>query len=309
MLYKQINDFELLDIDQAQIGQLEVGNDFERHETHRHERIVHRAAHLAFGLGMVQNVTESYLQIMQRYNPGDEIFLFGFGRGAFTVRVLAALLQNYGLLKRGNETLVEMVVDHFRTAKPLTEAAVVKAKQSVVCPVHFMGVWESVSSGGWIYDKERFSNTTTLPEVSIIRHALALDERRVRFHPDRITASRNQDLKQVWFPGVHGDVGGGCREEESGLAKVALQWMLHQAQIAGLLVDEIAKQKYLLGPVTKPDIFAKPHQSLTMGRWRSIAEGDLVSTSVRFRIEAEQMPKNPNWPSADSQIQWYCFGT
>ncbi len=138
---------------------------------------------------------------MQRYNPGDEIFLFGFGRGACTIRVLAALLQNYGLLKRGNETLAEMIVDHFRNAKALAEAAVVKAKQFVVCPVHFMGIWHSVSSVGWICEKERFPNTTTMPEVSIVRHAMALDEGRARFRSNQIIAASRQDLKQIWFPG------------------------------------------------------------------------------------------------------------
>ena len=207
-----------------------------------------RASQLAFGLGMVQNVTESYLQIMRRYNPGDELFLFGFGRGACTVRVLAALLENYGLLKRGNETLVEMIVDHFRNSKALAEAAVVKAKQSIVCPVHFMGLWDSVSSVGWICEKERFPNPTTLPEVSIVRHAMALDEQRARFRSNQLVGVGRQDLKQVWFPGIHCDVGGGGREEKSGLAKTALQWMLNEAQTAGLLVDEAAKQQYLFGP-------------------------------------------------------------
>lgn len=270
---------------------------------------VYRAGHLAFGLGLIRNVTESYLQIMQCYNPGDEIYLFGSGRGACAVRVLAGLLQNYGLLKRGNETLVEMIVDHFRNTKALAEAEVVKAKHSVACPIHFMGIWDSVSSVGWICNKEQFPNTTTMPEVSIIRHAMALDERRAKFRSNRITAANNQDLKQIWFTGVHCDVGGGCPEEESGLAKVALQWVLNEAQTAGLLVDEVARQKYLFGPVTKPDIFAKPHKSLTTTCWRNIPAGDTVCSSVQIRIVAGQPPKNQNWPAAQSQIHWSRFGT
>src|SRR5207248_575013 len=118
------------------------------------------------------------------------------------------------------------------------------------------------------------------PEIAIGRHAIAIDERRAFFrtnlwrpgNPDRPQGPR--DLKQVWFPGVHCDVGGGYPEAESGLSKIALRWMVRESEANGLLVDE-AKRDEILGvsPGSRyaaPDSQAAMHESLR-GFWR-IAE-------------------------------------
>jgi uncharacterized protein (DUF2235 family) len=112
-----------------------------------------------------------------------------------------------------------------------------------ICKPWFVGVWDTVSSIGWYENPLRLPYTSNNPDIEIGRHAIAIDERRAFFRTnlwmpkDCPSQSGPRDLKQVWFPGVHGDVGGGYPEAESGLSKIALQWMLNEAINAGLLVS------------------------------------------------------------------------
>jgi uncharacterized protein (DUF2235 family) len=137
-------------------------------------------------------------------------------------------------------------------------------------------VWDTVSSVGWIENPLRLPYVTNNPDIQIGRHAIAIDERRAFFRthlwrrPDEPNAPYGpRDLKQVWFPGVHCDVGGGYPESESGLAKIALQWMLVEAKAAGLLVDA-TKEAEVLGSGSarhvQPDPNAIAHESLK-GVW------------------------------------------
>jgi uncharacterized protein (DUF2235 family) len=145
------------------------------------------------------------------------------------------------------------------------------------CRPHFVGVWDTVSSIGWIENPLKLPYIADNPDIEIGRHAVAIDERRAFFRNHLWRLSSNpasehgpKDLKQVWFPGVHSDVGGGYPEAESGLAKIALEWMLDEAQAAGLLVDA-ARRRQLLGQdgsgrFAAPDPRAEAHESLT-GAW------------------------------------------
>ena len=137
------------------------------------------------------------------------------------------------------------------------------------CSPYFVGVWDTVSSVGWIENPLRLPYTANNPDIQIGRHAIAIDERRAFFRPNlwRPTATGGpRDLKQVWFPGVHCDVGGGYPEAESGLSKVALEWMLREAASAGLLTEP-AKVNRVLGrsgdEYVPPDPKAAMHESLT----------------------------------------------
>src|SRR5262249_37415845 len=107
----------------------------------------------------------------------------------------------------------------------------------VQCKPHFVGVWDTVSSVGWIYDplSVRFSKNN--PDIQIGRHAISIDERRCFFRQNLWGEQQDgQSLKQVWFAGVHSDIGGGYPESNSGLAKVTLEWMITEAATAGLKV-------------------------------------------------------------------------
>ena len=119
-----------------------------------------------------------------------------------------------------------------------------KATFSRICKPHFVGVWDTVSSVGWFANPLSLPYTSNNPDILIGRHAVAIDEHRAFFrtnlwhHVAPPAEGGPHDMKEVWFPGVHCDVGGGYAEKESGLSKIALQWMIAEAQKAGLLVED-----------------------------------------------------------------------
>src|SRR5262245_10389808 len=155
---------------------------------------------LAFGAGLTKNVEEAYSYLMDFWEPGDQVFLFGFSRGAYSVRVLAALLHALGLLPRGNQNLVPYVMrlfgavrrgsgdqeteresnywrlcNEFRWtfARPITPGSDDRRFR-----VHFVGVWDTVSSVGWVWDPIKYPYTARNPSIDMIRHAVSVDERR-----------------------------------------------------------------------------------------------------------------------------------
>ena len=212
---------------------------------------------------------------------GDQLFLFGFSRGAYTARAVASVLRMYGLIRPDNEPLVPYAIRMMmgyrarartRTATHNRSRRLFRSGtglQGVRCQVPhcwpwFVGVWDTVSSVGWIENPLKLPYIADNPSIQIGRHAIAIDERRAFFrsHLWRPSSRADQehgpkDLKQVWFPGVHCDVGGGYLEAESGLSKVALEWMLDEAQSAGLLVDP-ARRRQILGQDPWPICCAQP---------------------------------------------------
>jgi uncharacterized protein (DUF2235 family) len=249
----------------------------------------------AVGAGIENDIRDAYLYLMRYFEPGDQVFLFGFSRGAYTVRALAAVLHAYGLIRPGNEPLVPyairmlIAIDRARKKTLLQRLHLKKATDinelfkladefkatftAAPCPTHFMGVWDTVSSVGWISSPVKLPYTANNPDIAIGRHAVAIDEHRAFFRnnlwrPTDIGGPKN--VKQVWFPGVHCDVGGGYAEADSGLSKLALQWMIKEAKGAGLLMDD-AKVARILGEsgsgYVRPDANAKMHESLTWPWW------------------------------------------
>jgi uncharacterized protein (DUF2235 family) len=231
-----------------------------------------RVKGLAFGAGLAANIGDAYCYLMATYQPGDNIYIFGFSRGAYTARALAAMLHMYGLLRPGNEVLVPYITRLFRAQdqKIFALAAQFTATFPRPCKPRFLGLWDTVSSVGWIYNPVKLPYTAMNPDVSTIRHAVSIDERRCMFRQNLWgNPSVGQDVQQVWFAGVHSDVGGGYKEAQSGLAKIALKWMLDEAGAAGLCVDA-AKRDRVLGnndsASSKPDPASVMHRSLR-GFW------------------------------------------
>jgi uncharacterized protein (DUF2235 family) len=243
---------------------------------------------MAFGYGLADDIRDAYVFLMDRYQPGDRVFLFGFSRGAYTVRAVASLLHMYGLIRPGNEALVPYAIRMLMSLKRgrpedrgtyFDLARQFKAAMSETdCRPWFVGVWDTVSSVGWIENPLKLPYVTNNPDIEIGRHAVAIDERRAFFRThlwwppdDPGTARGPKDLQQVWFPGVHCDVGGGYPEKESGLSKVALEWMLDEAAANGLLVEEGRRELVLGrrgdGRHVAPDPRADAHESLK-GFWR-----------------------------------------
>jgi uncharacterized protein (DUF2235 family) len=230
---------------------------------------INKALGMAFGRGLTRNITEAYSYLMDTYRDGDRIYVFGFSRGAYTARALAGFLYRMGLLHRGCQNLIPYAMKLYKKAN-FKIASRFRQTYGRPCPVHFLGLFDTVTTYGFVYDPVHLPNTTKNPSVRAVRHAISIDERRVFFrqnHWDR--SPDDHDVKEVWFAGVHSDVGGGYAEEESGLAKVALQWMIEEAVEAGMRIDDARYREAVLGEsggYTAPSATAQQHKSLK-GPW------------------------------------------
>jgi uncharacterized protein (DUF2235 family) len=224
---------------------------------------------LAFGAGFKANVLDAYRYLMEFYNDGDQIYIFGFSRGSYTARALAGLLHGYGLLCRGNEGHLlyawRMMIDQLKlNRKQLKKPLAMRGRESAhtikrndayaqtfsrIVTVRFMGIWDTVSSVGWIYTPIRLLDGAQNPIIQVGRHAVSIDERRA-FYRDNLwgkpvdmnnpewpetlrSQGIQQDICQVWFPGAHSDVGGSYPQSEAAPANEALRWMIGELQQHG----------------------------------------------------------------------------
>jgi len=306
-----------------------------------------RTIGLAFGYGLSDNVADAYQFLMRTFRPGDHVYVFGFSRGAYTARALCGLLHLVGLLTEENEGLIPYAI---RMAKrkeiDFRVAADFKKTFSRECKTHFVGVWDTVSSLGWIYNAVNFPFTraTKNPDFHIVRHAVSIDERRAFFRENSfgVPHDAQQDILEVWFAGVHSDVGGSYPELESQLSQITLRWILCEAELAGLSVDQHRKADIFGGkppnvppdPVTKnqheslqgfwwiAEVWPKVvHRQTAQGTWRGsirlnfgrrrwIAPGSLVHKSVEQRMNDAMLGYKPsNLPSQRSAIEDRCATT
>jgi uncharacterized protein (DUF2235 family) len=234
-------------------------------------------AGLAFGYGTRRNVLQLYRKLAEAYEPGDRIFLFGFSRGAFTVRALAGLIYRCGLLQPGHcsESRIDQAFELYRRHFEQAASAQALRRQkadverfrrtySHPCNIRFLGIFDTVKSVGYLWPTN-LPHTRHNPIVESVRHALSLDERRSFYAPTtwggldgdtrpavyvpacwgveagRRPAIRWQDVKEVWFAGCHSDVGGGY--EARSPADVSIGWMLEEARAHGLLVGQQAGER------------------------------------------------------------------
>src|SRR5665213_2145 len=224
---------------------------------------------LATGAGLDDDILGAYLFLCKNYQEGDRVWLFGFSRGAYTVRVLAAFIHVIGLLPPDQIDLAGYALSAYKnasakshdsgTSKTLLDDAwqFRRVAGGHIIPIEFIGVWDTVASvivprqDKFLLDMQTLVYTRTNPSVKKFHQAMAIDERRRMFRLNRwidpqkyrrdpFDASTEvaQDIRQVWFAGVHADVGGGYPEVESGLSKYPLLWMIAQAKTAGLRVDD-----------------------------------------------------------------------
>ncbi|MFZ4520895.1 MAG: DUF2235 domain-containing protein [Bacteroidales bacterium] len=222
----------------------------------------------ATGTGISENILQAYRFIMNNYEPGDELFLFGFSRGAFTVRSLSGLIRNSGILDLRNEGQVKKAYELYRsrhpTYHPKSEEATLFRKTYAVeesTRIKFIGVFDTVGALGnplLAHDifngRNEFHDTELSTKIENAFHALAIDEKRKKFgatlwHQQK--DAKGQTLEQVWFAGVHSDVGGGY--PESALSDISLQWMLEKAATCHLSFDPI---------VLHPDPLGLKHESM-----------------------------------------------
>lgn len=199
------------------------------------------------GAGIDKNIMDCYRFLVHNYEPKDELFFFGFSRGAYTVRSLAGFIRNCGLMKREHGARIPeaflLYRKRSRASSPNEDGPTLfRSRYAVadITPIEFVGVWDTVGALGipvpfWGNLGEReflFHDTEPSKIVRHARHAVSIDENRKDFEPTLWSAKPELDLKQVWFAGVHSDVGGGY--DENGLSSLAMDWMVREAQDVGL---------------------------------------------------------------------------
>ncbi|MEI8018293.1 MAG: DUF2235 domain-containing protein [Schlesneria sp.] len=208
------------------------------------------------GHGVRENVCTAYRFLARTYLPGDRIFLFGFSRGAYTVRALAGKIHFLGLVRPELEHLDRLAWavhadDYDRLAdKRFRYGNRFKSSFSLdeKTRIKFIGAWDTVSSFGSPWTPRTVPNSANNPSVDHIRHAVAIDENRAVFQPNLFfpkTPDQHVTFKQIWFAGSHSDVGGGFPEEENGLSKYSLEWMYVEAEKCGCLFDQSRKDQFL----------------------------------------------------------------
>ena len=237
-----------------------------------------RAMGGATGTGLDRNIMSAYHWLCRNYQTDSNIYLFGFSRGAYTVRSLAGMIARCGLLKLDKidpEEVWSRIEHIFKFGYRGRREAPTDWKKrkwkfhgdvrSTGIPIHMVGVWDTVGALGIpndlgilnlldASDEHMFHDTTLGPSIRHARHAVALDEIRASFQPTLWTGN-HPDVKQVWFPGVHCDVGGGYRE--AGLSDGALRWMIDEAKSLGLVfIAAMEKQ-------VQPDPRGVLHESYT----------------------------------------------
>ncbi|KAG6840745.1 hypothetical protein C0991_004654 [Blastosporella zonata] len=230
---------------------------------------VHRAVDSMIGIHLDAHVMSGYEFLMQNYEAGDKICVFGFSRGAYTARALAGMLHKVGLLPKCNHQQVPFAYKMYSREDALgwRQSTAFKKAFSIDVDIELLGVWETVGSVGMI--PKRLPFTTSNTHVKYFRHALALDEHRVRFKPNfwnrptpnevELGLKKGQmprpkpksqttrdyekqfshggehvtDVEEVWFSGCHCDVGGGAvrNEVRNSLARIPLRWMVRQCFI------------------------------------------------------------------------------
>jgi uncharacterized protein (DUF2235 family) len=277
----------------------------------------------ATGRGIHKNILDGYRYIVQNYSEGDKIYLFGFSRGAYTVRALCGLINNCGIIKRADASLIARAWQIYKSPMskyhPDGEESELFRKEHchLTKSVHFVGVWDTVGALGipfsfmGLFDKnDEFYDTKMGSNVSYARHALAIDEQREDFAPTVWTPRPGVDLKQVWFSGVHADIGGsyppdkatGIRSSDTPLA-----WMMIEARNEGLVLEPHLDASLTIG------VEGSIHKSRNhVYRFKSplhrplIIEGKptRIHPSVKTRYESDAKYRPPLLKALIEQVGW-----
>jgi uncharacterized protein (DUF2235 family) len=246
------------------------------------------------GRGIDKNIMDCYRFLVHNYHAGDAIYLFGFSRGAYTARSLGGFIRNCGVLKRDCAARIPEAFELYRrrpkSSEPESPAARAFRAQYAVADrteIHFVGVWDTVGALGipapfiGTLGEARYLFHDAEPSsiVRHARHAVSIDENRQDFEPTLWTEKPGVDLKQVWFAGVHSDVGGGYKDRC--LGDFAASWMVREAEACGLgfaphFVDDL-----------KPDCKGKQHNEYT-GAYRVMRRSTVRTVSPRLHRSVKE---------------------
>ena len=252
----------------------------------------------ATGTGISAKIRQAYRFLIEAYEPGDELFFFGFSRGAFTVRSLSGLIRNSGILDKKFVSKVSQAYGLYKSRKEIhhptqSEAVLFRKTYAVeeVTPIKFIGVWDTVGAlgnplllKGIVSDRNKFHDADLSSKVENAYHAVSIDEKRRNFLPAlwiQQAHAVNQHLEQVWFPGVHSDVGGGYPTHD--LSDSALLWMKEKAESCNLSFDKLETKAKPVGEI---------HESMT---WYY----GMMGTNIRPIGQKQKGPTNESiHPSA-----------
>lgn len=206
----------------------------------------------AFGYGLSENIRQAYRYLVNHYEPGDDIFLFGFSRGAYTARSTSGFIRKCGLLKREHAGRIEEAYAFYRRRDEAShptgeEATTFRRLYSREIRIKFIGVWDTVGALGIPFGflssifnrKLAFHDVKLSSYVDNAFQALAIDERRRFFAPaiwEQQAHAVGQVIEQAWFAGVHSNIGGGYAD--AGLSDISLLWILTKAAGCGLALKD-----------------------------------------------------------------------
>ncbi len=239
--------------------------------THKLERI--RGG--GFGYGISDDIKDGYRFLVRNYQSGDDIYIFGFSRGAYAARSLAGMIRNVGILRGDFVHLIDEAYQRYKDRSPEwhpdgKDTIGFREKNSWGAEsIRFLGVFDTVGAlgapfgivVGWIVDKIfrcRFHDTRLSKIIQSAYHALSIDERRLPFLPTPMIPNKKLDkstFEEKWFPGVHSNVGGGY--PNTGLSDLALGWMANKAIRNGLRLD----LRRISDPGFMPDVMERPAKS------------------------------------------------
>ena len=274
----------------------------------------------AMGQGLFEKVQDCYSYLSHVHDPGDRIYLFGFSRGAYTARSVGGMIAGFGVpTKNLSNATTSEIFAAYRERDPQKRAGL-KAKvtedyglQPVT--IAMVGVWDTVGALGipgaifhFLNEKQYgFLDTKLSDCVSKAYHAISIDERRSAFQPTLWTdpgggiLKNSERAEQVWFTGVHCDVGGSYSEAQ--LADITLGWMMHKAIENGIELLPAADQ-YL--KVDVPHHAGPAHDEWKFIPWglqkhRKVPAGSHLANSVYLRSndprDPKYRPKNLEWDS------------
>ena len=213
----------------------------------------------ATGAGISRNIKEAYTYLVNHYELGDELYFFGFSRGAFTVRSLAGLIRNCGLLRKDALDQLDRAYEIYQSSnaadKPSSNISTLFRRTYAVeniTKIKCIGVWDTVGAlgnplllHGVTTERYKFHDYQLSSSILNAFHAVAIDEKRRHFIPalwqQKPTNLGTQVLQQVWFTGVHTNVGGGYHA--TGLSDISLEWMIEKASLCGLQINDIPLTK------------------------------------------------------------------
>lgn len=270
----------------------------------------------ATGSGISTNIREAYRFIILNYELGDELFFFGFSRGAFTVRSLCGLIRNSGILRKDSLDMIDRAYKLYKSRSSSThpkerEATLFRKTYAVAdkVPIKFIGVWDTVGSLGnplvinTILSKispvtlsNSFHDTELSSIVDNAFHALAIDEKRRSFKPAvwiKQPDSTNQHVEQQWFIGAHSNIGGGY--PSTALSDIALEWMIEKAESCKLDLDIVeTTPNYLKSPDESWKGFYKiiPKLYRPIGKVKNSFEELHNSVNRRYEEDPDYRPKN-----------------